>query len=206
MRPVWTLLFATLLWSAAMSCSDDPSTSDDPADAGPVTDSGADAAPQTDAAQQTDATVSGCEDAICGTITYSGVYAGPTARIYVRAYKDTDSLSSNPLAAVGHPDFETSIEGVGEYRIELEGYQGSVTLSAFMDVDGSGSEYGPNGRAEPLHGLYSDPLGAYGGYTFEGDPQTAPTPVAVDAAGAQGIDIELKDSGVVTGLSKTWPA
>jgi len=175
MRPAWILLLVALIWSAAASCS------------------GA------DDAQPSDAAGAGCEDAICGTISYSGAYTGPPARIYVRAYKGTDSLSNNPLAAVGQPDFETSIEALGDYRIELGGYEGPVTLSAFMDVDSSGSALGPNGRPDLLHGLYSDPIGAFGGYTFDTDPQTAPTPLEVDASGAVGIDIALTDSGVITG-------
>jgi hypothetical protein len=140
-----------------------------------------------------------CEGGICGTVSYAGAYSGPAARIYLRVYKQTGSQSETPWAAVGRPDFSDSIQALGEYRVDLGGYQGTVTVSAFMDVDGSGSEYGPNGHSDLVYGLYSDPVGAYGGYTFQDTPETMPTPIDVGAGGATGIDIKLEDTGVITG-------
>lgn len=139
-----------------------------------------------------------CPHAICGTVTYQGVYDGPPARVFVRAYKATDSLSGNPAAAVGTPDFATYVVGPGAYRIDVGDYRGPVTVSAFMDVDDSGDAQGPNGWPEPLHGLHADPLGAYGGYRFEGDA-SVPRSVDVTDEGRAGIDIVLEDSGVISG-------
>lgn len=141
-----------------------------------------------------------CPHAICGTVTYQGIYDGPSVRIYVRAYQSTDSLSGNPAAAVGTPDFATYIDGPGAFRLDVGAYRGPVTVSAFMDVDGSGDAGGPNGWAESLHGLHSDPLGAHGGYTFEGDEQSVPRTINVGEEGLAGIDIALEDSGVMSGV------
>lgn len=194
----------TILVAAALmltvSCSDDVQTNE-PVDVATTDQTSADQDLSDDSTSDdsTSDGPQGCADAICGALSYGGIYDGPSAQIYVRAYKESGSLSANPAAAVGRPDFVTSTDGVGDYRIELEGYEGTLTLSAFMDVDGSGSEFGPNGRFELLHGLYSDPIGAFGGYTFEETAETWPTVIVVGVEGLEGVDIALADSGVIRG-------
>ncbi len=186
-------LIAAVAGCLCFGCSSDDEDSGD-------TDSGAvaDASPA-DATAVPDA-MGECANAVCGTVSYSGAYTGSSATIYLRVYKETGSVSDNPIAAVGDPDFSTSIASEGDYRVDIEGYEGNLYVSAFMDVDGTGEESGPSGNSDASDGVYSDPLGAYGGYTFEGTPETEPTPIAFTAAGVSGIDIELADTGVITGV------
>ena len=140
-----------------------------------------------------------CPNALCGRVTYAGAYTGPEATIHIRVYKETDSASDHSTAAVGDPDFFASRAGPGDYQVAVDGYEGNLYVSAFMDVDASGQEGGPTGSAAATDGLHSDPMGAYGGYTFAGTADTEPTPIAFTAAGVTGIDVALSDSGVITG-------
>lgn len=190
----WTKSARVVLVACLLiGCSSDDDDSGD-------TDSGAaaDASPA-DASSVPDAAVE-CANAVCGTVTYAGAYTGPDVAIYLRVYKETGSVSDNPIAAVGDPDFSTSITGAGDYRVDVGGYEGNLYVSAFMDVDGTGEDSGPSGNSTASNGVYSDPLGAYGGYTFEGTPETEPTPIAFTATGISGIDIALADTGVITGV------
>lgn len=141
-----------------------------------------------------------CPGAVCGYVTYSGAYTGPAATVYLRLYKETGSVSDNPVAAVGDPDFSASRLGEGEFQVDVSGYEGNLYLSAFLDVDVSGELGGPSGHSTATDGVYSDPIGAYGGYTFEAEADSWPTPIPFTSAGVSGIDIQLSDTGVITGV------
>ena len=123
---------------------------------------------------------------ISGEITYNGVYTGQNNTIYIRAY----TSNSN---AIGTPDYITSIPNTGSFSIDLGGYQGDLYLSAFMDVDTSGSPDGPTANDVLIDGVYADPSGCYGDYTFENG---GPIKINIDGD-ITGINIELKDNGVI---------
>lgn len=183
--------------------SADAAPGDASVDADPPSDASADADPPPDAGTadaEADAAATECPAGyLCGTVSYSGAYTGPAAQIQVRVYREAGSASLNASAAVGAPDLFASRTGAGHYEVDLEGYEGTLFVSAFMDVDGSGFPGGPTAQATATNGVFSDPMGAHGGYTFEGDASTEPTPVVVAAAGVGGIDVALEDSGVIAG-------
>ncbi len=123
---------------------------------------------------------------VSGTISYNGSYSGPNTTIYIRAY----TTNSN---AIGEPDYSVAVQEPGSYKIALDGYAGDLYISAFMDVDNSGNQSGPNARDTLEDGLYSDPLGCYGEYVFE---TGGPTLITIDG-NENGIDFSVEDSGVI---------
>ncbi len=123
---------------------------------------------------------------VSGIISYNGNCADQNKIIYIRGYKENDR-------AIGEPDVKTSINGPGNYELDLNEYKGDLYMSAFMDIDNSGDQNGPNANDTLINGVYSDPLGCYGDYTFENE---GPTKITVDNEETS-INFELFDSGVI---------
>jgi hypothetical protein len=123
---------------------------------------------------------------VSGNISYNGNYSGQNITIYIRGYTSNNN-------AVGTPDYSTSISQPGSYMLDLESYTGDLYLSAFMDIDNSGNSSGPNANETLVDGVYADPIGCYGDYTFE---NTGPTMISIDGA-KTGINFELEDCGVI---------
>ena len=123
---------------------------------------------------------------VSGNISYNGNYSGQNITIYIRGYTSNAN-------AVGTPDYSTSITQFGSYTLNLDSYTGDLYLSAFMDIDNSGNSSGPSANEILVDGVYADPIGCYGDYTFE---STGPTMISIDGA-KTGINFELKDCGVI---------
>lgn len=62
-----------------------------------------------------------------------------------------------------------------------------------MDIDSTGSSGGPSANEILIDGVYADPGGCYGDYTFEND---GPIKITVDGA-VTGINFELHDNGAI---------
>ncbi len=130
---------------------------------------------------------------VSGVISYNGNYSGQNTTIYIRGY-----ISNSH--AVGSPDFSTSISKPGSYTLNLGSYKGSLYISAFMDIDNSGNSEGPSANEVLIDGVYADPIGCYGDYTFK---ITGPTLINVEGE-KTGINFELEDCGVIkTSFSNT---
>lgn len=126
---------------------------------------------------------------VSGKIRYDGLYSGQNRTIYVRGY----IANSN---AIGAPDYTISISDTGSYSLDLAGYTGDLYLSAFMDIDNSGSLDGPSANKVLIDGVYADPSGCYGDYTFENG---GPIKITIDGA-VTDIDFELQDNGVIKAI------
>jgi hypothetical protein len=124
---------------------------------------------------------------VSGVISYNGKYFGQNMTIYIKAYTSNNN-------AVGSPDYMTSISKPGSYTLDLESYTGELYLSAFMDIDNSGNSSGPSANETLVDGVYADPIGCYGDYTFE---STGPTRISIDGGSKTGINFELEDCGVI---------
>ena len=123
---------------------------------------------------------------ISGTISYNGNYTGNNNTIYIRGYVQN-------VNAIGEPDYFTSISKPGSYTLDLESYSGSIYISAFMDTDNTGSFGGPTANDIFVDGIYANPMGCYGDYTFS---NTGLTELQVNGE-LNNIDFELTDSGVI---------
>jgi len=123
---------------------------------------------------------------VSGNISYNGNYSGKNITIYIRGYTSNTN-------AVGTPDYHTSISQQGSYTLALGAYTGDLYLSAFMDIDNSGNSSGPSANETLVDGVYADPIGCYGDYTFE---NTGPTMISIDGAKTD-INFELEDCGVI---------
>ncbi|MDH5367454.1 MAG: hypothetical protein OEW67_10735 [Cyclobacteriaceae bacterium] len=123
---------------------------------------------------------------VSGNISYNGNYSGQNLTIYIRGYTSNAN-------AIGIPEYSTSITQPGSYTLDLGSYTGDLYLSAFMDIDNSGNSSGPSANEILVDGVYADPIGCYGDYTFV---STGPTIISVDGA-KTGINFELKDCGVI---------
>ncbi|MCP4131472.1 MAG: hypothetical protein GY754_10885 [bacterium] len=138
-------------------------------------------------------TVSNCSGttSVSGTVSYSGSYTGSNTVVYVRGYT-TNSR------ALGTPDYSTSISGAGNYTLDLDGYTGDLYVSAFMDVDNSGTGSSPTANDSLTDGVMSDPLGCYGTYTFTDgvDGSAVPTKITIEDE-VTGIDFALEDTGTL---------
>ncbi|MCF6365413.1 MAG: hypothetical protein L3J35_04345 [Bacteroidales bacterium] len=125
-------------------------------------------------------------NSVSGVISYNGVYVGQNRTIYIRGYKSNTK-------AIGTPDFATSVSDAGSYIIDLGAYAGDLYLSAFMDIDNSGNSAGPTANETLINGVYADPIGCYGDYTFENGEAIQ---ISVDGE-IKNINFEIKDSGVI---------
>lgn len=121
-----------------------------------------------------------------GTVSYNGKYSGENTVVYVRIY------TTNPKA-VGTPEYSVSLNEPGTYEIDLGPYSGDLYISAFMDVDLSGSESGLTASSTLTDGVYSDPAGCYGDYAFING---GPTKVSTDNL-SESYDIVIEDTGVI---------
>jgi len=123
---------------------------------------------------------------VSGEISYAGEYSGQNRTIYIRRYKSNTN-------AIGTPDFTTSISDSGNYTIDLGTYTGDLYLSAFMDIDNTGSSAGPSANENLINGVYADPSGCYGDYSFENGGAIK---IIIDGA-VKDINFEIKDTGVI---------